>query len=75
VLKVVAALVPSAGLLFLFWLALRALIQADRRERVAEANWNREHGRTEAGAPGAAPAGSGEVGKGGGDAGGTASAS
>ena len=36
-LKVIAAIVPSAGLLFLFWLALRALIDADRRERAAEA--------------------------------------
>lgn len=40
----IGALIPSAGLLFLFWLALRALIQADRRERAAEAKWNREHG-------------------------------
>jgi hypothetical protein len=44
VLKVIGALIPSAGLLFLFWLALRALIQADRRERAAEAKWNRDHG-------------------------------
>lgn len=71
----IAALVPSAGLLFLFWLALRALIQADRRERVAEAEWNREHGRTQAGAPGAGLAASGEAGNGGSDAGETASAS
>jgi hypothetical protein len=52
VLRVFAALVPSAGLVFLFWLALRALIQADRRERTAEAKWNREHGRTGAGGGG-----------------------
>jgi threonine/homoserine/homoserine lactone efflux protein len=42
VLKVIAAIVPSAGLLFLFWLALRALIEADRRERAAEARLTRQ---------------------------------
>lgn len=41
VLKVMAALVPSAGMLFLFWLALKSLIEADRRERAAEARFRR----------------------------------
>lgn len=41
VLKVIAALVPSAGILFLFWLALKSLVEADRRERAAEAKLNR----------------------------------
>lgn len=41
VLKVIAALVPSAGMLFLFWLALKSLIEADRRERAAEAKLRR----------------------------------
>ena len=31
------AVIPSVGVLFLFWLALRAILQADRRERVAQA--------------------------------------
>ncbi len=31
------ALVPSAGVLFLFWLGIRALLEADRRERSAQA--------------------------------------
>jgi threonine/homoserine/homoserine lactone efflux protein len=31
------AIVPSAGALFLFWIALRAMLQADRRERLAQA--------------------------------------
>jgi hypothetical protein len=31
------AIVPSVGALFLFWVALRAILQADRRERVAQA--------------------------------------
>jgi hypothetical protein len=54
VLKVIGALIPSAGLLLLFWMALRAIVQADRRERAAEAKWNREHGGP---APGAAAGG------------------
>ena len=29
------AVFPSAGVLFLFWIVIRALLQADRRERVA----------------------------------------
>jgi hypothetical protein len=63
--KLIAAVVPSIGILFLFWLALRAMIQADRRERAAEAKWDREHGLAGASgggegtgvgkAPGAAP--------------------
>lgn len=48
VLKVIGALIPSAGLLLLFWMALRAIVQADRRERAAEAKWNRAHGVTTA---------------------------
>jgi len=31
------ALVPTIGVLFIFWIALRALLQADRRERTAQA--------------------------------------
>lgn len=30
------ALVPSAGVILLFWLAIRSIIQADRRERAAQ---------------------------------------
>ena len=36
-MKYVLAIVPSAGVLFLFWLAVRAMITADRRERAAHA--------------------------------------
>ena len=32
-----AAVLPSAGVLFIFWLAVRAMLQADRRERIAQA--------------------------------------
>ena len=31
------ALLPSAGVLFLFWLGIKALVEADRRERSAQA--------------------------------------
>jgi hypothetical protein len=41
VFDLIAALVPSAGLLFLFWRALKALVEADRRERIAQARHDR----------------------------------
>jgi hypothetical protein len=31
------AVAPTAGVLVIFWLAIRSLLQADRRERAAEA--------------------------------------
>jgi threonine/homoserine/homoserine lactone efflux protein len=31
------AVAPTIGVLFLFWLAIRAIIEADRRERSAQA--------------------------------------
>jgi hypothetical protein len=36
------AIVPSVGVLFLFVLAIRAMFQADRRERLAQAQLERE---------------------------------
>lgn len=39
--KYVAAILPSAGVAFLFWLAIRAVFEADRRERAAEARERR----------------------------------
>jgi hypothetical protein len=41
-MKYVLAIVPSAGVLFLFWLAVRAMITADRRERAAHARMTRD---------------------------------
>lgn len=35
------ALLPSAGVLFIFYLAIKALVEADRRERVAAARYER----------------------------------
>jgi hypothetical protein len=37
VLSSLIAIVPTAGVLFLFWIGIRALLQADRRERQAQA--------------------------------------
>ena len=36
-----AAIVPSVGVLFLFVLAIRAIFQADQRERLAQAEIER----------------------------------
>jgi hypothetical protein len=37
-----AAILPSLGVLFLFVLAIRAMFQADRRERLAQAKLERQ---------------------------------
>ena len=37
VLAFLAAVLPSAGVLLIFWFAIRAMLQADRRERSAQA--------------------------------------
>ncbi|HLS44240.1 MAG TPA: hypothetical protein VK045_02285 [Ornithinicoccus sp.] len=39
---VIAALLPSAGLLFLFYVIMRRIVEADRRERAAERRWQVE---------------------------------
>lgn len=39
---VIAALLPSAGLLFLFYVIMRRIVEADRRERAAERRWQAE---------------------------------
>jgi threonine/homoserine/homoserine lactone efflux protein len=33
------ALLPSVGALFIFWMGIRALLEADRRERAAQAGF------------------------------------
>jgi hypothetical protein len=55
-MKYALAIVPSAGVLFLFWLAVRAMITADRRERAAHA---RMGGDTAPAPKGSNPGGSG----------------
>ena len=42
VLEVVSAVVPSIGVGLVFWFAMRAIIQADRRERSALARLDAE---------------------------------
>lgn len=39
---ILAALIPSAGLLLLFFFILKRIIEADRRERAAERKWAAE---------------------------------
>ena len=38
-LKYIAALVPSTGVGFLFYLVIRAMLEGDRRERLALSRW------------------------------------
>jgi hypothetical protein len=40
--KALLALVPSLGVLFLFVVAIRAMLEGDRRERSAQARWEKQ---------------------------------
>ena len=42
----IETLIPSIGILGLFYLILRHIMEGDRRERVAQAQWEREHDLT-----------------------------
>ena len=53
-MEYLTAILPSVGVLFLFVLAVRAMFQADRRERLAQAKWERQE---RAGAVESGPAG------------------
>lgn len=35
----VAALIPSAGLLYLFYVIMKHILEGDRRERLAQQQW------------------------------------
>jgi hypothetical protein len=39
----VAALIPSAGVGFLFWLVVKNMIEGDRKERLAHSQWDAAH--------------------------------
>ena len=39
----VAALIPSIGVGFLFWLVIKNMIEGDRKERLAHSQWERDH--------------------------------
>ena len=39
---ILAALIPSIGLLFLFWVIIKHLLEGDRRERAAIRRWEAE---------------------------------
>lgn len=43
----VAALVPTIGILFLFYIVIRSVMEADRRERRAQAQWEAARSREE----------------------------
>jgi len=36
---VIAALLPTAGVAFLFYIVIKAMIEGDRRERLAHSQW------------------------------------
>lgn len=54
-MKTLLAIVPTAGVTFLFVLAIRALVQADRRERHARAKIEAEEDRRDRAAGQAPP--------------------
>ncbi|MGL4173033.1 MAG: hypothetical protein ACRCTR_03015 [Actinomycetota bacterium] len=41
-MKAILALIPTAGVLFLFFIVIRAMVRGDRRERAAQAALERE---------------------------------
>lgn len=43
----IAALIPSAGVGFLFWLVIKNMIEGDRKERLAHSQWDAEHAEGE----------------------------
>ncbi|MCG7320900.1 hypothetical protein [Arsenicicoccus bolidensis] len=40
--KVFIALAPTVGVLFIFWHVMKNILEGDRRERIAHAQWERE---------------------------------
>lgn len=44
----IAALIPSAGVGFLFYIVIRNMIEGDRRERLAHSQWEAEQEKKKA---------------------------
>jgi hypothetical protein len=43
----IAALIPSAGVGFLFWLVIKNMIEGDRKERLAHSQWDAQQAAQE----------------------------
>ena len=41
----IAALLPTAGVAFLFYVVIKAMLEGDRRERLAHSRWEAEQDR------------------------------
>jgi hypothetical protein len=52
---ILAALIPSIGLLFLFWVIIKHLVEGDRRERAAIRRWEAEQDAARAARAGEKP--------------------
>ncbi|HKJ11261.1 MAG TPA: hypothetical protein VJ976_02605 [Ornithinimicrobium sp.] len=48
---IVAALLPTVGLLYLFWVIMKHIIEGDRRERAAQRVWEAEEDAARAANP------------------------
>ena len=46
VLIALGALLPSAGVAFLFYVVIKAMLEGDRRERLAHSKWEAEQERS-----------------------------
>lgn len=42
---ILAALLPTIGLLYLFWVVMKHILEGDRRERAASRQWEAEQDR------------------------------
>ncbi len=46
VLIALGALLPSAGVAFLFYVVIKAMLEGDRNERLAHSKWEADHQRS-----------------------------
>lgn len=44
----IITLIPSIGILYLFWYVMKHILEGDRRERLAHAQWEAEQDRLRA---------------------------